>query len=42
VLVTRTARDLATGTDLAFRGVGSATLKGVPGQWELFEASLTR
>jgi class 3 adenylate cyclase len=42
VLVTRTARDLATGTDLAFRGIGSATLKGVPGQWELFEASLTR
>jgi class 3 adenylate cyclase len=42
VLVTRTARDLATGTDLAFRGIGSATLKGVPGEWELFEASLTR
>jgi class 3 adenylate cyclase/dihydrofolate reductase len=42
VLVTRIARDLATGTDLAFRGIGSATLKGVPGQWELFEASLTR
>jgi class 3 adenylate cyclase len=42
VLVTRTARDLATGTDLAFRGIGSAVLKGVPGEWELFEASLAR
>lgn len=42
VLVTRTARDLATGTDLAFDGLGSVALRGVPGQWELFEASLRR
>lgn len=42
VLVTRTARDLATGTDLAFRGVGSVALRGVAGEWELFEASLAR
>jgi class 3 adenylate cyclase/dihydrofolate reductase len=42
VLVTRTARDLATGTDLAFRGIGPVTLKGVAGQWELFAASITR
>jgi class 3 adenylate cyclase/dihydrofolate reductase len=42
VLVTRTARDLATGTDLAFRAVGPVTLKGVPGQWELFAASIAR
>jgi class 3 adenylate cyclase len=42
VLVTRTARDLATGTDLAFDGLGSVALRGVPGQWELFEASLKR
>jgi class 3 adenylate cyclase/dihydrofolate reductase len=39
VLVTRTARDLATGSDLHFRDVGSVTLRGVPGEWELFEAS---
>ena len=39
VIVTRTARDLATGTDLAFRELGSVTLRGVPGTWELFEAS---
>ena len=40
VVVTRTVRDLATGTDLAFRGLGAATLRGVPGTWELFSASL--
>jgi class 3 adenylate cyclase len=39
VYVTRTARDLATGTDLAFREVGTVELRGVPGRWELFEAS---
>jgi class 3 adenylate cyclase len=42
VLVTRTARDLATGTDLEFRGFGTVALRGVPGRWELFEASLAR
>jgi class 3 adenylate cyclase len=41
VVVTRTVRDLATGTDLAFRPRGTATLRGVPGLWELFQASLT-
>jgi len=40
VVVTRTVRDLATGTDLAFKALGSVGLRGVPGQWELFEASL--
>ena len=38
VVVTRTVRDLATGTDLAFEPVGVTTLRGVPGEWELFEA----
>ena len=33
-------RDLATGTDLVFRPLGAAELRGVPGEWELFEASL--
>jgi class 3 adenylate cyclase/dihydrofolate reductase len=42
VLVTRTARDLATGTDLAFRDIGSVTLRGVPGEWQLFEAARGR
>jgi class 3 adenylate cyclase/dihydrofolate reductase len=40
VLVTRTVRDLATGTDLGFTSVGSVGLRGVPGEWELFEASI--
>jgi class 3 adenylate cyclase len=40
VLVTRTVRDLATGTDLGFTPVGSVGLRGVPGEWELFEASI--
>jgi class 3 adenylate cyclase/dihydrofolate reductase len=39
IVVTRTVRDLATGTDLSFRPRGSVGLRGVPGQWELFEAS---
>ena len=39
VVVTRTVRDLATGTDLAFGALGSVSLRGVPGDWELFTAS---
>ena len=39
VIVTRTVRDLATGTDLSFTPLGSVGLRGVPGEWELFEAS---
>ena len=39
VVVTRTVRDLATGTDLSFSSLGSVGLRGVPGEWELFEAS---
>ncbi|MGH2725962.1 MAG: hypothetical protein ACRDKS_03195 [Actinomycetota bacterium] len=38
--VTRTVRDLATGTDLAFTSRGSVGLRGVPGEWELFEAAI--
>ena len=38
VVVTKTVRDLVTGTDLAFRPLGASTLRGVPGEWELFEA----
>jgi class 3 adenylate cyclase len=40
IVVTRTVRDLATGTDLEFEALGSTALRGVPGQWELFAASL--
>jgi len=38
VIVTKTVRDLVTGTDLTFRSLGPATLRGVPGEWEIFEA----
>ena len=40
VVVTRTVRDLATGTDVEFAPLGSVSLRGVPGDWELFAASL--
>ena len=40
VVVTRTVQELATGTDLGFRPLGTVGLRGVPGQWELFEASV--
>ena len=42
VVVTRTVRDLATGGDLAFVPLGTVSLRGVPGEWELFEASTTK
>ena len=42
VVVTRTVRDLATGGDLAFVPLGAVSLRGVPGEWELFEASTTK
>ena len=41
VVVTRTVRDLATGADLTFEPLGTTSLRGVPGEWELFEASTT-
>jgi class 3 adenylate cyclase len=40
IVVTRTVRDLATGTDLVFTPLGAVGLRGAPGEWELFEASL--
>jgi class 3 adenylate cyclase/dihydrofolate reductase len=42
VVVTRTVRDLATGTDLAFGSLGSMSLRGVPGEWELFKVSVRK
>jgi class 3 adenylate cyclase len=41
IVVTRTVRDLATGTDLRFRQLSAVTLRGVPGTWELYEAALS-
>ena len=42
VVVTRTVRDLASGSDLAFAPLGSVGLRGIPGEWELFEATESR
>ncbi len=36
VLVSSTVRDLVAGSGLRFRERGSASLKGVPGEWLLF------
>ena len=41
VVVTRTVRDLSTGTDLDFAPLGTLGLRGIPGRWELFEPSLS-
>ena len=38
VLVTRTVRDLTVGSGLEFEPRGTHTLRGVPGEWELFAA----
>jgi class 3 adenylate cyclase len=36
VLVSRTLKDLVVGSGIEFSERGSAELRGVPGQWELF------
>jgi class 3 adenylate cyclase len=41
IVVTRTVRELVTGTDLHFRQLSTVTLRGVPGTWDLFEAALS-
>ena len=38
VLATRTVKDLTAGSGLAFRPRGAQTLRGVPGEWELYTA----
>ena len=40
VVVTRTVRDLVTGAEAGFTSRGSIELRGVPGEWELFTATL--
>jgi class 3 adenylate cyclase len=39
VLVSRTVTDLVAGSGIAFESRGEQQLKGVPGAWELFEAT---
>jgi class 3 adenylate cyclase len=38
VLVTRTVKDLTAGSGIEFQARGTHTLRGVPGDWELFAA----
>ena len=40
VLVSRTVTDLVAGSGLRFRSRGAHALRGVPGEWELFEAAV--
>jgi class 3 adenylate cyclase len=37
VLVSGTVKDLVAGSGLQFQDVGSHTLRGVPGEWQLYE-----
>ena len=36
VLVSRTVKDLVAGSGLRFADRGSQTLKGVPGEWQIY------
>jgi class 3 adenylate cyclase len=38
VWVSRTVRDLTTGSGLEFESEGSHTLKGIPGEWDLYSS----
>ena len=40
VLVSSTVRDLVAGSRLSFDERGTHELKGIPGEWRLFAASL--
>ena len=39
VIVSRTVKDLVAGSGIEFLERGSAQLKGVPGEWQLFAVS---
>ena len=39
MIVSRTVKDLVAGSGIEFREHGSAQLKGVPGEWQLFAVS---
>ena len=40
IVVSRSVKDLAAGSGIRFGDRGAHALKGVPGEWELFQASL--
>jgi class 3 adenylate cyclase len=37
VFVSQTVRDLVAGSDLSFADAGAHSLKGLPGEWQLYE-----
>jgi class 3 adenylate cyclase len=37
VMVSRTVRDLVVGSDLEFEPAGTHALKGIPGEWEIYD-----
>ena len=37
ILVSSTVRDLVVGSDITFRDRGYYSLKGVPGEWQVFQ-----
>jgi class 3 adenylate cyclase len=37
VLVSATVKDLVAGSQIEFSSFGTFTLKGVPGEWQLYE-----
>jgi class 3 adenylate cyclase len=39
VLVSRTVKDLVAGSRIELESRGSASLKGIPGQWEIYAAT---
>ena len=39
ILVSRTVRDLVSGSEIAFVDAGTRTLKGLEGEWHLFAVS---
>jgi class 3 adenylate cyclase len=39
VLVSRTVKDLVAGSGIEFEARGTHSLKGVPGEWELFSVA---
>jgi hypothetical protein len=42
VLVSRTVKDLVAGSGLRFADRGSQTLKGVPGDWQIYAVERRR
>jgi len=40
ILVSRTVRDLVTGSGFAFISRGMHSLKGIPDQWDLYEVAI--